>query len=143
MISQRIRPLAICLFQRGDHILVFEGYDSVKDQTFYRPLGGGIEFGESGAAAAVREIREEIGAEITDVCFIQTLENIFTCEGESGHEIVFIYEARFVDPSFYHRESIEGAEENGAAFRALWRHKDSFSSECPLYPEGLRELLND
>jgi len=41
----QIRPLAIYLFRDGDRILVGEGNDPVKRETFYRPLGGGIEFG--------------------------------------------------------------------------------------------------
>ncbi|MCA9941424.1 MAG: NUDIX domain-containing protein, partial [Anaerolineales bacterium] len=58
-----IRPLVICLFRHKNHILVMEGYDPVKQQTFYRPLGGGIEFGEHSAIALRRELREELGAE--------------------------------------------------------------------------------
>lgn len=42
----RIRPLAICVFRHQDRILVAEGYDPVKDEHFYRPLGGGNEFGD-------------------------------------------------------------------------------------------------
>ena len=36
-----IRPLVICLFKKGDTILVAEGYDPVKDDYYYRPIGGG------------------------------------------------------------------------------------------------------
>lgn len=35
-----IRPLVICLFKKGDTILVAEGYDPVKDDYYYRPIGG-------------------------------------------------------------------------------------------------------
>ena len=142
MATRLIRPLAVCLFRRNEHILVFEGYDSVKQQTFYRPLGGGIEFGERGVTAVAREIREEIGAEITDVHLAGALENIFTYEGAPGHEFVLVYEARFVDPSFYQRETIEAVEDDGVRFRAIWRHLHSFTSEFPLYPEGLLELVD-
>jgi hypothetical protein len=43
--KNKIRPIAICVFRHKDRILVAEGYDPVKKQTFYRPLGGVIEFG--------------------------------------------------------------------------------------------------
>ena len=46
----QIRPIAICVFHNSNRILVFEGQDPVKGETFYRPLGGGIEFGESSEA---------------------------------------------------------------------------------------------
>ena len=48
-----IRPIALAVPRRGDDLLVFEGHDPTKGQTFYRPLGGGIDFGET-AEAAVR-----------------------------------------------------------------------------------------
>jgi 8-oxo-dGTP pyrophosphatase MutT (NUDIX family) len=45
--------------------VLVEAFDPVKGETFYRPLGGGVEFGETSAAAA-REIREEVSADVTD-----------------------------------------------------------------------------
>lgn len=46
-----IRPLVICPFQKNSRILVAEGFDESKGNFFYRPIGGGIEFGESSSAA--------------------------------------------------------------------------------------------
>lgn len=71
-----IRPLAICLFRRGDRILVAEGFDPVKGETFYRPLGGAIEFGERAVQTLIREFREEIGEEVADLRYLTTLENM-------------------------------------------------------------------
>lgn len=48
---REIRPKAVGVFRRNDEILVFEGYDAVKDEVYYRPLGGAIEFGEYGYQA--------------------------------------------------------------------------------------------
>ncbi|UOK56723.1 hypothetical protein MGI18_18195 [Bacillus sp. OVS6] len=45
-----IRPLVICPFQKNSRILVAEGFDESKG-IFYRPIGGGIEFGGSSSAA--------------------------------------------------------------------------------------------
>ena len=55
-----IRVIAICIFRRNNRILVFEGFDAVKSSPYYRPLGGGIELGETSEAALIREIGEEI-----------------------------------------------------------------------------------
>jgi 8-oxo-dGTP pyrophosphatase MutT (NUDIX family) len=85
---QRIRALAVCVVRRGEEILVFEGHDPVKGETFYRALGGGIEFGETGAKAAARELEEELGTRPRDLRYLATLENIFVFDGEPGHEIV-------------------------------------------------------
>ena len=64
MKKKRIRPLAICIFRHHDRILVAEGYDPVKKEYFFRPLGGGIEFGELSRETVCRELMEEIHAEV-------------------------------------------------------------------------------
>ena len=80
----QIRPLAICVFRNKDRILVFEGYDPIKKQSFYRPLGGGIEFGEYGEEAVRREIMEELHTEIEDLSYLGMLENVFVFNGTPG-----------------------------------------------------------
>jgi ADP-ribose pyrophosphatase YjhB (NUDIX family) len=88
-----------------------------------------------------REIREEIGAEVRDVQYVGTLENIFTYLGKPGHEIVQVYDGRLADASLYERRTISGVESDGQAFVASWRSLGSFGPELPLFPEGLAELL--
>jgi ADP-ribose pyrophosphatase YjhB (NUDIX family) len=137
-----IRPIAICVFRRGDMIFVGDGYDTVKREVFYRPLGGAIKFGEHSRDAVVREIREEIGQEITDLCYLGTLENIFTCDGQPGHEIVQVYRADFADSTMYEQASMTGTEGGGLVFEALWKAVTDFErEEAPLYPDGLLQLL--
>ena len=144
MTSSRIRPLALCLFRHKGRILVSTAYDSVKQDYYCRPLGGGIEFGERGAEAVVREIREELGAEIEDVRWLGTLENLFTCEGKPGHEIVLIYDAVFADRSLYDRAVLHGYEAGAAteAFTAEWKSLDELAAgPVRLVPEGLIAFL--
>ena len=121
MTQQGIRALAICVFRNGDRILVGEGYDSVKRETFYRPLGGGVHFGEHSRMGVAREIREEIEAEVTDLEFLGTIETIFTCDGQPGHEIVMVYDGRLADPSLYEKDCLDGCEEGGLRFKAYWK----------------------
>jgi len=135
-----IRALAICIFSRSGRILAAEGYDSVKRQTFYRPLGGMIEFGERAEEALQRELREEIGAEIANPRLLGVTENIFVFEGQPGHEVVFVFDADFVDRSLYEQEAIKG-DELGQRFMAVWKRLDDFNTETPLYPAGLLGLL--
>jgi 8-oxo-dGTP pyrophosphatase MutT (NUDIX family) len=79
MVEEIIRPIAICVCREGERILVAEYQE--KGRLYYRPLGGGIQFGEYGHEAIKREIREEIGAELTDVHYLGMLENIYASEG--------------------------------------------------------------
>ena len=137
----RIRPLAICLLRQGDRLLLHEGVDAVRGIRFGRPLGGGIDFGETSRDAAIREIREELGAEITDVELLGILESIYVYEEKPGHEIVFVYSGRFVDESLYERESLT-VTEGKRVFEAHWRSLEELrSGEILLVPEDLWQLL--
>lgn len=143
--KRRIRPLALCLFRRGDKILVARGYDAVKDQTFYRPIGGGINFGERGADAVRREVREELDAEVVDVVYLGAFENIFAYEGKPGHEIILIYDGRFTDPKLNEDDTLlEGEDDEELLYEASWKPLDFFRAEDapPLYPAGLLNLLD-
>ncbi|MCS6992213.1 MAG: NUDIX hydrolase [Anaerolineales bacterium] len=143
MKPDKIRVIAICVFRNGNKILAFEGYDVVKQQTYYRPLGGRVEFGEYSDQAIAREIREEINAEVTDLCYLGTLENIFIYEGQKGHEIVQVYDGRFVDESLYDKNVIFSVEKT-SPFRAVWLDLDKTGpGSPPLYPPGLLELLEE
>ncbi len=143
MNNEQIRPLALGVVWRGDDILVFEGYDHVKGETFYRPLGGGIEFGERSQEAVRREFREELGVELVGVRYLATVENIFICNGQRGHEIVLLYEATLADSSLYERE-IFTVHEEGELLTARWMELCAFQADGPpLYPDGLLELLMD
>jgi 8-oxo-dGTP pyrophosphatase MutT (NUDIX family) len=142
MKPDKIRAIAICLFRHGDRLLVAEGYDPVKRQTFYRPLGSTIEFGEYSQATIVRELQEELGAEVADVRYLFTLENVFIFNGQPGHEIVLVYDGRFTDPAFYLRPSLAAHEDDGKAFTARWMALAEFASRTlPLNPTGLLEQL--
>jgi ADP-ribose pyrophosphatase YjhB (NUDIX family) len=138
----RIRPLALVVFRREDGaILAAPGYDRVKQQRFYRPLGGEIEFGEVAEDAARREIREELGAEIAHMRPLGVFENIFTYLGHRGHELVWVFQASFDDPRFY-EDDVVMAREGEASFEVHWVPLKRFAeSDDPLYPEGLLERL--
>ena len=106
-----IRPIAICVFQHDGHILAAEFYDPIKQQLFYRPLGGAIEFGEHSAATLARELQGGRGAAVTDLRYLGALENVFTYNGQTGHEIVMVYDGAFVDHSLYEQPWLVGAED--------------------------------
>jgi 8-oxo-dGTP pyrophosphatase MutT (NUDIX family) len=105
-----VRPKVVCVFRRGPVVLLSESADSVKNDTFFGPPGGAIEFGETAAVAALREMREELGVEVAVRARLGVLENIFVYEGQRGHEIVFVLETAFLDRGWYAREEVHGVE---------------------------------
>jgi 8-oxo-dGTP pyrophosphatase MutT (NUDIX family) len=144
MKKKRIRPLAICVFRHNDRILVAEGYDSVKDEYFYRPLGGGIEFGESSVETICRELMEELNAEVDreSLKYLGAVENIFHFNGIPGHEIVLIYDGALKESGLYEQAVITGKEADGEDIQAMWKNIAEFGEgKSILYPTGLIEIL--
>ena len=142
MPSEEIRPVALCVIRKGSNLLVWEGYDTVKKDFYYRPLGGGVEFGERSITAAEREIVEELGEEVCNLRWLGVLEAIFKVNGQPGHEIVMLYEADFVNQSMYRRNPIWGIEDDGSPIKAVWKHIEDFNAGGGrLVPEGLLALL--
>ena len=140
---KRIRVLAVGIAWRGDEFLVGRGYDPVKEEGFFRPLGGAIEFGERSQDAVRREFLEELGVKIDVGDRIWVTESIFEWNGQAGHEVVFVYDVRFRDERMYEGDTVEGLE-GDTPFEACWVTLDALSSgEVPLYPEGLLGVLRD
>jgi len=135
-----VRVKAVCLFLHEGRILAIDGYDPTKQQCFWVPVGGRVEFGETSRDAIIREVREELGTEITDLRLLGVRENLFTFDGDPGHEIVFVYDARFTAPHIYGTEQIRGIE-NGKEFTAHWIDPFAPDDGRPLYPEGLTDLI--
>jgi ADP-ribose pyrophosphatase YjhB (NUDIX family) len=138
----RIRVLALGIIWRGDELLLMEGYDPTKRQTFYRPLGGGVEFGEYARDALIREFAEELGADLVNIRYLATLENIFTFDGQPGHEILLLFAAGFADKALYARDGLVAVEDQ-ERIPTAWKRLDAFTDETPLYPAGLRDLLTN
>ncbi len=144
-----IRVLALGLIRDGkyakptlpERIFVSEGYDPVKQLTFYRAMGGGVDFGETSLEALKREFQEEIQAELTNIRYLGCLENIFTFNGQSGHEIIQLFESDFVDSKFYQLDKLDFSE--GERHKtALWVDINRFKSgELRLVPEQFLDYL--
>ena len=101
---QITRGLSVVIIEHKGSILVSLGHDKIKNQNFYRLLGGGIDFQETSLSAMKREIKEEIDLELENYQLLTISENIFTYNNEPGHEICFIYKADFKDIENYKRE---------------------------------------
>ncbi|MBD2089256.1 NUDIX hydrolase [Microcoleus sp. FACHB-1515] len=137
-----IRVIALGLIQDGDRLFVGEGFDRTKQQTFYRALGGGVEFGETSEVALQREFEEEVGAALTNIRYLATIENIFTFNGNPGHEIIQLYRCDFVDRHLYEQDSVLFTEGDFKK-TAVWVAIDRFlSGELRLVPEQCLQYLS-
>ncbi|MEH2097810.1 NUDIX hydrolase [Nostoc sp. 'Peltigera membranacea cyanobiont' 213] len=137
-----IRVIALGLIRDGERIFVSEGYDPVKQETFYRALGGGVDFGETSHAALEREFQEEIQADLTNIKYLGCIENLFTFNGRQGHEIIQLYQCDFVDSKFYQLESLVFSESQTHKHKALWVDISRFESgELRLVPKVFFEYL--
>ncbi|WP_036681183.1 NUDIX hydrolase [Paenibacillus tyrfis] len=138
----KIRTVALCLIRRDDQILVEEIVDEVLKKRLYRPIGGTVEYGENSKQTVIREVMEEIGAEIEEPKLSFVIENIFEYLEETGHEIDFIYEAVLRDKNLYNQEHISGME-GESKYKAVWKPITGFlnNRDEKLVPDGLLELL--
>ena len=143
MPSRTIRVVALGVIWRGEEVLVSQLHDPGDDYRFYRPLGGGIEFGELGHEALKREFNEELGVELTNIEYLETYEDVFTFNGKQEHELWRIYEATIVEEWPYQRERMTGHEpELGEEFPVVWKHPSAFTTnDETFYPEELLFLL--
>ena len=139
-----IRPCAFAFVREGDRLLFARMIDPDDGSAYFRPLGGGIEFGETGEQAVRREFREELGVELADVAHVGFLENLFEMGGRSYHELCLIYVAR---PEGWSMDRFDGYVVPGSVGpgfdeTAVVKTLGDVDTTFPLYPEGVIELLD-
>ena len=133
--KDKIRIKALCLFVHDDKVLAGKGGDRTTGEEFYRLLGGTVDFQERSEEAIRREIREELECEIENLTLLEVLENIFTFEGQYGHEITFLFKGDLGNRSFYDQDKIHIVE-NDYEFDALWIPiREVLEGKAVLYPE--------
>ena len=135
----QIRPVVLGIAIKNNKILVSEYYDASTNKTFYRCLGGGIEFLEKSDVALKREFLEELGIKITLKDFLAIEENIFTFEGKDAHELVFIYNIDINDSDYKDEYSILDMEKDNIA---KWIDIEDFrSKKRTIYPQEILKYL--
>jgi len=138
-----VRPVSIAVFEREEQILAAPVYSDAGQIKGWRPLGGEIEPGERAEIALIRELAEETGQTIEGLERLGVLENLYEHEGVAGHEIVFVFSARFQNAHIYDadqlafRETPDGREDM-AKWIPLARVR---AGRTALFPDGLIDLI--
>ena len=136
---KEIRPIALGLVIKDNKLLVSEGFDKVKNETFYRCLGGGIEFLEKSEEALKREFLEEINVDIAVKDFLGISENIFTYQGRKAHELILFYSIEISDENY--QEGYKVIDDHGETI-AKWIDIDEFKNKNKiLYPEEVFKYI--
>ena len=136
---KEIRPIALGLAIKNNKLLVSEGFDKVKNETFYRCLGGGIEFLEKSEEALKREFLEEINVDIIVKDFLGISENIFTYQGKKAHELILFYSIEISDKNY--QEEYKVIDDHGETI-AKWIDIEEFKNKNKiLYPEEVFKYI--
>lgn len=131
--AKQISVKVMCLIQHNGKLLVNKGYDKVKKQVFYRLVGGKVEFGERMQDTIRREIKEELNSGVTNTIFITAKEEIFTYEGETGHEINFLFNVTLANKELFEKEIIPNPDSE--EFPAIWIPvEDVLKEKVIIYP---------
>jgi 8-oxo-dGTP pyrophosphatase MutT (NUDIX family) len=142
MAEGRIRAVALAIFIRPRDGAVLAVRFGEPDRVFYRPPGGGIEFGEQSREAACREAVEELGYPVRAERLLGVVENLFVYEGRTRHEIIFHWLLHFEDPTLYDRHEFKVEEMDGNRYVAHWvQDGDLAARGIRLVPRELLPLL--
>ena len=131
---------ALAIIKHNNKILAIKLQPEGDGKTYYRIVGGTIEFQEKAEDAVRREIREELKSELDNLELLTVYENFFYKvvtgrPNEPFHQIEFIYTANLVNKELYEQEEIK-VEEPGITFIAEWIPIEKINNrEIIMFPE--------
>lgn len=136
-----IDTVAVGLPRRGDAVLVSQ-LSTPAGESFYRPIGGTVELGESSGETVEREFDEEVALPVTAGPVIGVIENQFRWDGEHSQEVM-LCRAATIDASVAERDTFEGQDAGGAVqYTATWKTPAALRAASePVYPEGVLDVL--
>lgn len=110
-------------------------------ESFYRPVGGGVEVGETSGETVEREFDEELSVSVTAGPVVGVIENQFRWDGTHNQEVM-ICRAATIDGPDAARDSFEGQDDGGVEFTATWHSPAALRrAPEPVYPTGVLDTL--
>ncbi|MDF2917767.1 MAG: hydrolase [Microbacterium sp.] len=136
---RRIRVISVAVIVADGYVLAEEYAGGPGAGPFLRAPGGGVEFGETAAAAMRRELREELAAGVDELTLLTVSENIFDDGRKSGHEIAHVFAVRSAT-----LEALPLGERltvlDGDTSVGWYRIDDLRRDATPFYPTGVLDL---
>lgn len=135
---KEIRPIALGLAVKNNKLLVSEGFDKVKNETFYRCLGGGIEFLEKGEEALKREFWKKLILILQLKIFQEYLKTYYISR-KKAHELILFYSIDISDENY--KEEYKVIDDHGETI-AKWIDIEEFKNKNKiLYPEEVFKYI--
>lgn len=106
---------------------------------YHRLIGGSVELGETLRDAIIREVDEELGADILKLAYLGTIESIFQLNREIGHEIVGLFTGTLAPEPAGAEATL--TESDGSLVSVVWRPFEDTDQTVPLYPASARSWL--
>lgn len=136
--NYRLNVRAAGLIIHNNKLLVHKDVNS----DHYALIGGRIKVGEDSESAVKREIHEELGKEIEIIKYISTIENFFEMNNIKYHEILFVYQAEFVEDMDKKIESTLENVEGKEFLHYEWIDLDRIE-QYPLLPNVLKRIIKE
>ena len=124
---------ASALIIRDGHLLTAH----YGDQKCCYTVGGGVQLGESSLEAVKREMREELGCELSIVRLLYVQERFYSFQGLKHHETVFFY---LVDGS--ECKAVDGVHTDQALETLHWISMNELK-HTDIVPHFLRDGLDE
>lgn len=138
-----ITPVALAVAVHANRVFLFHGEDATAGEAFYRPMGGAIAFGERAMATAERVVERDMSTDFLGARQLGVLENVYTRDGTTQHEICFVFLGAFADRQVYDHETVELTEGDQIVAQGGWYDFNQLSApDSPrVYPDGLLDVV--
>ncbi|NLF04835.1 MAG: NUDIX domain-containing protein [Actinomycetales bacterium] len=141
------RAARVVLLDEADRVLLLRGHDlDQPERSWWFTVGGGIDAGEDARAAAVREVREEVGLslareDLVGPVFERSAVFDFLAQHVRQDELIFLARVAAFDVVAVDRSAWTEVEVAQLDELRWWELDELEREQGEVYPEGLVELL--